>query len=605
MKEKEIITLSCIALFLAMLMLNVYVEHRNQIEVKDYSKTEEVTKDGTLYNVWVKEGKGKKLTALINGGWYELELKKKLDKGLKEQIVDLEVKAGEVQQIILKGDTIKGKVLAVKEDTIEIEGYGELPLGRGYKVYQTFSTVVEREEEEVLVGMEEAEFVVADGEVCATLIHKPADVENIRVLIKSNGYKSDYHSSVTLTGTTAYTVTIGEKVKEYKKGEQVTLTQDEHTYGEEERIVVKPKKADGKITLVSLERSCGHPSYRGKMEVEWKKGNGLVVINEVSVEEYLYGVIGSEMPVSYGEEALKVQAVCARSYAHKQRLQNGCGELGAHVDDSVSYQVYNNVEETEETIAAVEATRGKVMKYEDEVITAYYFSTSCGYTASAKDVWAGTENSQYLEGGIQSEKEESMDLSVEENFHSFVKNKDFNSYDEEFPWFRWKVSISSEQLQNAIENNIISQYRKNSKTILTKQEDGSFASKYTNSVGEVKKITVTERGESGVVKAIKIEGTKATIKVKNEYTIRLLLAPYGTTIYRQDGSQVDDMTMLPSGFFMVTKKNNQFVFQGGGYGHGVGMSQNGAKAMADKGYDYEEILQHYYAGVEVEKMTEE
>ena len=74
MKEKEIITLSCIALFLAMLMLNVYVEHRNQIEVKDYSKTEEVTKDGTLYNVWVKEGKGKKLTALINGGWYELEL---------------------------------------------------------------------------------------------------------------------------------------------------------------------------------------------------------------------------------------------------------------------------------------------------------------------------------------------------------------------------------------------------------------------------------------------------------------------------------------------------------------------------------------------------
>ena len=101
-----------------------------------------------------------------------------------------------------------------------------------------------------------------------------------------------------------------------------------------------------------------------------------------------------------------------------------------------------------------------------------------------------------------------------------------------------------------------------------------------------------------------ITGTENTVKVMTEYNIRTLLAPRTSTIIRQDESEVEHLSMLPSAFFILetVQKDGKFdgyKITGGGYGHGVGMSQNGAKAMVDAGKTYEEVLKHFYEGVEI------
>lgn len=601
MREKCIVIAICIIVFVGMVLLRVQYGDRHG-QPKDYGESEAKLQDGTLYNVWITEGEEEQLTAMVDGELREFDLKKRIDP-LTSVVADLELKQGVVQKITLKEDTISGKVLSVSKDTIEIDGYGELPFGTGYKVYKTYGKLEQCSRTDVLVGCDIADFVVAEGKVCATLMKGKGNIENIRVLLKTNEYENIYHEQVVLTADCDFTVTKGKKKKDYQKGEKITIKPEKESFGKEKRIKITTKEEDGKIEVLSLKRGYGTPSYRGSMEVCWKKGQGMLLINELPLEKYLYAVIGSEMPVSYGDEALKVQAVCARSYAYKQLLYNGCGEYGAHVDDSVSYQVYNNAEETEETIAAVDGTKGQVMEYEGEVITAYYFSTSCGYTASSEDVWQG-EEAPYLKGKVQSEKEKERDLSRESAFASFISNADFDSYDQEFPWYRWTVTISGKELGKQIDNNIQERYEKNKEMILTKQKDDSFISKATKTVGTVTGIRVLERGKSGVIKSVVITGTKASIKVSTEYNIRVLLGPVNETIYRGDDSQVEGMDMLPSGFFTVEKEEDAFTFTGGGYGHGVGMSQNGAKAMADEGYTYKEILAHYYIGSEIANLLD-
>lgn len=117
-------------------------------------------------------------------------------------------------------------------------------------------------------------------------------------------------------------------------------------------------------------------------------------MNSVPFETYLTAVVPSEMPSTYEKEALKAQAVCARSYAYIQLMRADLAAFGAHINDSTSYQVYNKVEAGEVSRQAVEETKHEVMTYADEVIEAYYFSTSMGYTDTA-EVWNPEEMENY------------------------------------------------------------------------------------------------------------------------------------------------------------------------------------------------------------------
>lgn len=140
--------------------------------------------------------------------------------------------------------------------------------------------------------------------------------------------------------------------------------------------------------LNSVSRNGNNPEYRGTIELGLNDGK-IVVINELSLEQYLYAVVPSEMPSSYGIEALKVQAVCARSYAVSHMNNGALSAYGAQVNDSTDYQVYNVTPENENSISAVKATYGQVLMYNGEIANTYFFATSCGSTTDST-VWGGS-----------------------------------------------------------------------------------------------------------------------------------------------------------------------------------------------------------------------
>ncbi|NLJ90736.1 MAG: SpoIID/LytB domain-containing protein, partial [Clostridiales bacterium] len=119
-----------------------------------------------------------------------------------------------------------------------------------------------------------------------------------------------------------------------------------------------------------------------------------------------------------------------------------------------------------------------------------------------------------------------------------------------------------------------------------------------DSIGTVEDVQVLKREKSGIITELKLVGSSKTIKVVGEYNVRILLSPGDQKVIRQDDSEAT-VGMLPSAFFVMDKVDGGIAITGGGYGHGVGMSQNGAKAMADLGKEYDEILKHYYSGIDL------
>lgn len=569
-----------------------------------------------LHNVWIKEGSKGSVNAFLHDIDKEFPTKYKLSQKIENKVGDLTIEDGKIIKISIKPDTIHGKVLVADSEYIEIEKYGKLELSENFKIYKIYGELGMEVTNNILVGYSATDFVVADSKIVAALIKEPITAQNIRVIIKTDNFAGLYHNEVKFTSDKGVTVTIGEKETKYEAGEEVSFKVDDKAL-KKGRVYIKSDSENGKIKLLSVNRNDGNPSYRGSMEIE-STDKGLIIINDVSIEEYLYAVIPSEMPSSYGLEALKVQAICARSYAYNQLFANGYSEYGAHVDDSVTYQVYNNVSETENSIQAVKETYGKVIKYDDKVITAYYFSTSSGHTASINEVWMGSADTDYLIGKLQtkydyvdgeavyvsSQFEKPMELSTEDVFRDFIKDDSDTTYDSEFPWYRWTVNMTYDNLTNSVDKNLSSRYNASPSSILTLtsgevNNNPIFESVPISTVGKVQNVIVSKREKSGIISELIIVGSKNTIKVISEYNIRSLLSPNGVDVVRKDKSKITSLSLLPSAYFMVDKTKTEIIFTGGGYGHGVGMSQNGVKAMAESGKEYEEILKHYYTGIEL------
>jgi len=146
--------------------------------------------------------------------------------------------------------------------------------------------------------------------------------------------------------------------------------------------------AKGEYLTLSPVRK-GHtssPRYRGIITII-PRSSSLRVINTLDIEKYLLQVVPSEMPKSFGVEALKVQAVAARTYAVSDILKGKYAKDGFHIKDTVESQVYNNQVENEEATRAIEETSGEIMTYDGVPIDAKYFSTSAGFTSHASNVW--------------------------------------------------------------------------------------------------------------------------------------------------------------------------------------------------------------------------
>ena len=384
---------------------------------------------------------------------------------------------------------------------------------------------------------------------------KDADSQrNIRVLIMTDGYQQIVHKEVEISAAGGLRIEKKDGLEETAGNEKIKITKEDTGF---QNGKIRIQAIDGgEITVRSIRRGYGNPSYAGALDL-YATSEGVVMVNELPLENYLCKVVPSEMPASYQKEALKAQAICARSYAYRQIMDYAYPEYQAHVNDSTDYQVYNNSASQQAATEAVQETAGKVLKYNGNIITAYYYSTSCGKTTTMA-AWGTKEKAEnaYLQ-------------SVE------VKDQT-GDYERNLPWYRWEADIDQNTLSKMIAENT-------KKNIVT-----------------VQSLEVTKSGPGGAALQIKVSGDLGTVVVATENKIRRALGGSGYEIKKQDGTDVKGSRLLPSAFFKVEKKGNTFKIKGGGYGHGIGMSQNGANEMAKKGKNYQQILQMFYPGTTIE-----
>jgi stage II sporulation protein D len=319
--------------------------------------------------------------------------------------------------------------------------------------------------------------------------------------------------------------------------------------------------------------------YRGSAEVHIAPGGGaLAGVNELPLEQYLWGVVPRELgPIAFPElEALKAQAVAARTYAianFNKRASDGYNLLATTAD-----QVYGGFEDEHPlSTQAVNETEG-VIATADRVhpIDALYFSTSGGFTANNEDVF-NSNPVAYLRGIPDAQRGNSLENHEEgvQNNANARQLRATTSGDFESDWsryHRWTFEWSSAEIRDVI---------------------SSWAGQ---DVGAVLAINVRERSGSGRVKTIEYV-TEAGTFTDTKDRIRSSLRYIDAT-----GAKAN----LPSTLVYVepvidkkTKELTGFVAWGGGFGHGVGMSQTGAVGMAEKKATFIEILKHYYRGIEL------
>ncbi len=616
-------------------------------------------------------------------------------------IADVTLQDDVVTSLTLKEEKISGKLLSRNQEMIELAEHGEMKLSPNARFYQIYGQTKEVTAGKLMIGYDFSDYVVKDGVICAALITRDDSMDNIRILLKTNEFAGIYHDGVTLTPDTEYEIRYGNETQTHAAGEEVIISPDSNYFTDGEntnhRIYITPKTLTARTAISSIQREQGTPSYRGCFEL-LKSDEGLIIINELLLEEYLYAVVPSEMPINYPEEALKAQAICARTYAMKQMMNTKYAAFGAHVDDSTAYQVYNNITEYEQTTAAVKDTSGQIVTYQGEIVYTYYFSTSCGYTTDgqiwrpteedgdlgylsmkrlskpAANAWAtairtekildgfeemdgqetnddenqtaavnddseepsggasdgaltvGSEDTADGDLGVESEDTADDDLGVdiaveafnpdeassmsEEAFAAYIKEPNPDDFECEESWYRWQMHYGVGALGD-INEKIKTRYDANPKMILTKDKEGNFTESEPKKIGYLQDIIVEKRGVGGIIDSLIIQGSDATIKIMTEYNIRYILSARDVEIEKLSGSESVCGALLPSAFFTIEMEydNNKMVetitLYGGGYGHGAGMSQNGAKEMAKEGMKAEEIIQYFYQDINIEQAYAE
>jgi stage II sporulation protein D len=293
---------------------------------------------------------------------------------------------------------------------------------------------------------------------------------------------------------------------------------------QQKSYVLVPAAQDGTFAV-------GGKLFRGTLLIQAHNGsktNGIDLVNHVELEDYLFSVVPSEMPSRWPLEALKAQAIAARSYA--------VANLGKHAADgydikaTIDDQAYAGVsaEHTESTQAVLE-TRGQVLQYDGKVISAYFHSASGGFTELAENVWS--KPVPYLRAVAD--------------------------YDDDSPNFSWTRNFTVDAAEQAI-------------------------LKSGKNIGQLLSLTPVARGVSPRVHWLMASGTDRTVFISGEEARRIFA--------------------LPSTAFNIGGTDGSYVFAGRGYGHGLGMSQWGAKKLAEAGWTAPDILSYYYKDVTVNQF---
>lgn len=481
-----------------------------------------------------------------------------------------------------------------------------------------FRPFIQGQEGRLLVGMEDVELFGWDGKLAAATAANSFGYETIRVNISTTGHESVFHPQVKITSSTRWLVS--EAVTGFSRelaAGSVSLEPVDTgmklsgAFGPavfSNRLIFTPL-GDAPLTVASITRSGKKPQYYGSIEVSSMKG-GLVVANELPLEQYLHYVVPSEMPKSFGPAAMAVQAIAARTYAVSNLLASSWQSTSAHVVDSVLSQVYNNNGTNSVAQEAVATTRGQIVVAGEKPADIRYFSTSCGFSANSHEVWSGKPVAWL---SAQPQFPGTRDIGDEESFRDFIINPPADAYDQSSPWFRWQFSLPGSQLADILEKTLQDIFKTNP-GFVEKWEQGKYipaTEMPATPIGELLDLIPSHRGDGGLLMSVEVKGSLGSWRINREYYIRQLLAPKGgkapVALHRHDGSSLKDFPLLPSAFVFwdmewQDHKLRDIRFYGGGYGHGVGMSQYGVKELARLGWSPGKILRHYFPGTQLENV---
>lgn len=325
-------------------------------------------------------------------------------------------------------------------------------------------------------------------------------------------------------------------------------------------VLVAPKKNGGSVKITD-----GY-SYRGAIEcIKTPNAWGLTVVNIVPLEEYLYGVVGKEMSPSWNLEALKAQAVAARTYAvaHKNYFRN----KGYDMTDDTRSQVYSGINgEAPSVIQAVKATSGEIITYNGRPIEALFHASGGGWTENSENVWGN--RLEYLRG-------------VEDASQAAAA-------------YKWTVSITPEQLAEKL--------NAAGKGVGTVQS-------ITLSPLAKRPMSVKDRGVSGRVLTLVVKGSKKQVTLTGngfQAILGLKSTLFDFSLQAKGLPANPDTAANKRAAELKVRPKQSITIYGFGWGHGLGMSQYGANEMAkghvgDTSY-YRYILQHYYTGTKIEKV---
>lgn len=342
--------------------------------------------------------------------------------------------------------------------------------------------------------------------------------------------------------------------------------------------------------------------FRGSLRILVEK-DALLLINRVPVEDYLTSVISSEMSATASLPLLKAHAVISRSWlfaqieAHRVPQKGNSSVMANEGNEEIKWfdhedhilfevcaddhcQRYQGITRayTPQVEQAVRETYGEVLKYGTQLCDARFSKCCGGVLERFSTCWEDSDPPYLI--GKRDWMDNSLlpDLTTEQGARNWIDSEPFafcrvqnreiisqvlNGYDQETPdFYRWQVTYSQTELSELI------------------------ACRLGVDLGQIFDLIPLRRGTSGRISRLRIVGSKRTVIIGKELWIRRVLS----------------RTHLYSSAFVVDRKGDDFILRGAGWGHGVGLCQIGAAVMGEQGYEYEEILRHYYVGAVIEKM---
>lgn len=523
---KKITVVIAIAIIISLFATGLVVLYN----IKKTPEANTVSENIVYENAYITSSQGGIIKFVCDGNEYEVSGTPSEE---VTEVADIVVENGKITLIRDKENITSGRLISYDEDSMVIDSYGRVEMERALPVYRILdSGVIEAKLEDIIIGADSFNYVCENGKVCALIQKEQTDYSSIRVLILN--HDQIYYDNIWVKSESP--LIIADAQTEIN---QISVTEYMNNNSLEE---IRIDTSKDKLYFSRDGDKYLENGYEGSFIIR-RYAEGLVLINELGIEDYVRYVLPSEMPVTFSYEALKAQAVCARTFAYSQMKNATYSRYGANLDDSTSYQVYNCKGTYEVTDRAVQDTKGKVVSQNNKLITCYYFST-CSSMTENMEVWN----------------------SVTPDYIKSVESKDESSL-----FYSWSAKLD--------------------------------ISAYSDSeLGKLRCVTINKRSDAGYVLDLVLQFENGRRNYNTENDIRKFMGQVVSDITLNDGSVRSDLSMLPSACFTI--EDDGVTIHGGGFGHGIGMSQYGANELAIEGKSFIDIISYYYNAIEVKDIAE-